>query len=115
MDITAAVRHTAAASVTVWVMLPLMAASFTPMTSKVPAPKNRIDTPTMSPMSPTRLVRKALRAASELSFSSHQWPMSTNEHTPTSSQPTSIWMVVEAVTKNSIDAVNRLKKAKKWV
>ena len=92
-------------------MLPLMAASFTPMTSKVPRPpKNRIDTPTMSPMSPTRLVRKALSAASELSFSSHQWPMSTNEHTPTSSQPTSIWMVVEAVTKNSIDAVNRLKK-----
>ena len=112
---TAAVKHRAAARVTVWLMVSLRAASFTPITSKVPAPKNRIDTPMMMPMSPTRLVKKALRAASELSFSSHQWPMSTNEHTPTSSQPTSIWMVVEAVTKKSIDAVNRLRNAKKWV
>ena len=45
------------------------------------------------PTSPTRLVRKALRAASEFGFSSHQWPMSTNEQTPTSSQPTIICSV----------------------
>ena len=89
-EMTAAVRHNAAASVTVWLISWLMAAAFTPITSKVPAPKNKIDTPMMRPISPTRLVRKALRAASELSLSSHQWPMSTNEHTPTSSQPTSI-------------------------
>ena len=45
LDMTAAVRHSAAARVTVWLMVPLMAASFTPITSKVPAPKNRMDTP----------------------------------------------------------------------
>ena len=60
-----------------------------------PAAKNRMITPMSRPMSPTRLVRKALRAASELFFSSHQWPMSTNEQRPTSSQPTSICSVFE--------------------
>ena len=47
-----------------------------------PAPKNNMITPMIRPTSPTRLVRNALSAASELGFSSHQWPMSTNEHTP---------------------------------
>ena len=84
--------------------------------SKVPpAAKNRMDTPTSSPTSPTRLVKKALRAASELALSSHQWPMSTKEHTPTSSQPTIICSRLSLSTKNSIAAVNRLKNAKKWV
>ena len=41
-------------------------------------------------MSPVRVVRNALSAASEFGFSSHQWPISMNEHRPTSSQPTSI-------------------------
>ena len=63
-----------------------------------PAAKNVMTTPMSSPMSPTRLVRNALRAASVLFLSSHQWPMSTNEHTPTSSQPSSIWRVFEAMT-----------------
>ena len=52
----------------------------------------------MRPTSPTRLVRKALRAASVLRFSSHQCPMSTNEHTPTSSHPVSICRVLEEMT-----------------
>ena len=63
-------------------------------------------------MSPTRLVRNALSAASELGFSSHQCPMSAKEQTPTSSQPTIICNVLSARTKKSIDAVNRLRKAK---
>ena len=63
-------------------------------------------------MSPTRLVRKALRAALVLAPSSHQWPMSTNEQSPTSSQPTMSWMMFSVRTKNSIDAaVNRLRNA----
>ena len=49
------------------------------MMPKVPAPKNKMMTPMMRPTSPTRLVRKALRAALLLACSSHQWPMSTNE------------------------------------
>ncbi len=69
-------------------------------------------TPIMRPTSPTRLVRNALSAASELGFSSHQWPISAKEQTPTSSQPTSICNELSARTKNSIDAVNRLRKAK---
>ena len=50
------------------------------------------------PMSPIRLVKNALSAASVFGFSSHQWPISTNEHTPTSSQPRSIWIVFDDVT-----------------
>src|SRR6478736_2133515 len=68
-------------------------------------------TPTSSPMSPVRVVRNALSAASELGFSSHQCPINMNEHRPTSSQPTSICSVLSATTSNSIDAVNRLSAA----
>ena len=69
--------------------------------------------PTSRPMSPTRLVRNALSAASEFGFSSHQWPMSTNEQRPTSSQPTMhLQRVLRLSTKKSIEAVNRLRNAK---
>ena len=77
-----------------------------------PAAKNRTITPMSRPTSPTRLVRNAFSAASEFGFSSHQCPMSTNEHRPTSSQPTIICNVFSARTKNNIDAVNRLRNAK---
>ena len=66
-------------------------------------------------MSPTRLVMKAFSAASELALSSHQWPMRTKEQTPTNSQPTIIWRMLSLSTKNNIEAVNRLRNAKKWV
>ena len=79
--------------------------------SKVLNVPHRMITPTSRPMSPTRLVRKALRAASVLGRSSHQCPMSTKLHTPTSSQPTIIWTRFWAMTKKSIEAVNRLRKA----
>ena len=81
--------------------------------SKVPsAAKNRMITPMIRPTSPTRLVRKALRAASVFGFSSHQWPMSTKEQRPTSSQAVSSISVFWAMTSVSIDAVNRDRKAK---
>ena len=38
-------------------------------------------------------------------------PIKANEHTPTSSQPTISWTMFCAITKKSIDAVNKLKKA----
>ena len=66
-------------------------------------------------MSPTRLVMNALRAASLLAFSSHQWPMSTKEQTPTSSQQTMSCRVLLDMTRPSIDAVNSDRNAKKWV
>ena len=83
---TAAVRQMAAMSRTRWLMPPSAASALMSTMLKVPAPKNRMITPMIRPTSPTRLVRKALRAASELGFSSHQCPMSTNEQSPTSSQ-----------------------------
>ena len=52
-----------------------------------------------------------MTAASEFGFSSHQWPISMNEHSPTSSQPTSICSVLSATTSSSIDAVNKLSEA----
>ena len=64
--------------------------------------------PIISPMSPVRVVRKALSAAPLFSFSSHQWPMSANEQRPTPSQPSSIIKVLSAMTSVSIAAVNRL-------
>ena len=62
-------------------------------------------TPVSRPMSPVRVVRNALSAASLFGFSSHQWPISMNEQTPTSSQPTSSCKVLSATTSNSIEAV----------
>ena len=116
LDITAASRHSDATTSAVWLTSPVLMRSLRVSVSKVPpAAKNRIDTPTSSPMSPTRLVKKALRAASEFSLCSHQWPISTNEHTPTSSQPTIICSRLSLRTKNSMAAVNRLRNEKKWV
>jgi hypothetical protein len=77
--------------------------------------KNVMTTPQIRPMSPVRVVRKALMAASELGFSSHQCPMSMKEQSPTSSHPTSSWSVLSATTSRSIDAVKRLSAAKKYV
>ncbi len=68
--------------------------------------KNVMITPVSRPMSPVRVVRNAFSAASLLGFSSHQWPISMNEQTPTSSQPTSSCSVLSATTSSSIDAVN---------
>ena len=81
--------------------------------SPVPActMKNVMMTPTSKPMSPVRVVRNALSAASEFGFSSHQCPISMKEHRPTSSQPTSICSVLSATTSSSIDAVKRLSAA----
>ena len=78
-----------------------------------PAAKNRVMMPSIRPTSPMRVVMKALMAASELAFSSHQWPMSMNEHSPTSSQPISSWSVLSATTRSSMEAVNSDRAAKK--
>src|SRR3990167_6123740 len=51
--------------------------------------KNAITTPIIKPISPVRVVKNAFRAADELECSSHQCPISINEHNPTSSQPIS--------------------------
>ena len=123
LDMTAAIRQQAAISRVVWGSIPDEARALVstiendPKVSGRAAPtaKNRMVTPTISPMSPTRLVRKAFSAASELSRSSHQWPISTKEHTPTSSQATSSCRVFSETTRSSIDALNRDRKAKKWV
>ena len=77
------------------------------------AAKNRVMMPSIRPTSPVRVVKNALRAALELSFSSHQWPISMNEQRPTSSQPISSWRVLSATTSSSIDAVNSDRAAKK--
>ena len=63
--------------------------------------------PTSRPMSPTRTVKNAFRAASELARSSHQCPMSMNEQRPMISQPRISWIVFSAMTMQSMPAVNR--------
>jgi hypothetical protein len=116
LDMTAIInRHEATSSR--WCEIPpVLASVLMRITSNVrPDAKYRVIMPVSRPTSPTRLVRNALRAASEFGFSSHQWPMRANEQRPTNSQPTIIWRVLGASTKKSIDAVNRLRKAKKWV
>src|ERR671912_2032004 len=116
LDMTAAMSEHDATSSARWLMSPLTAPALISTMSKVwPAAKYRVITPTIRPMSPTRLVMNALSAASLLAFSSHQWPMSTKEQTPTSSHITMSWSVVLAMTRPSIDAVNRERKAKKCV
>src|SRR3954451_6194710 len=71
-----------------------------------PAAKNRIEMPTSRPMSPVRVVKNALRAASEFGCSSHQCPMSMNEHRPIASHPNSAMSVVLAVTSTYMPVVN---------
>ena len=105
-------RHAALTTRSVCPMPPLSALALITAMLNVPAAKNRTMTPIMRPTSPVRVVRNALTAASEFGFSSHQWPMSTNEHTPTSSQATSSKRVLSATTRSSIDAVKRLRSAK---
>jgi hypothetical protein len=103
----------------VWLTFPDSAAVLTATMLNDPVPvarwtrKNVMITPIIRPTSPVRVVRKALSAASEFGFSSHQCPMSMNEHRPTSSHPTSSSNVLSATTSKSIDAVKRLSAAKK--
>ena len=113
LDITAARSEQDATSSTRWLISPLTAISLISRMLKVcPAPKKRMITPQIRPTSPTRLVMKALSAASEFGFSSHQCPMSTNEHRPTSSQQVRSWRVFSLMISPSIEAVNRERKAK---
>ena len=108
LPITAQSRATAPMSNAQWVIRPWTASSLIRCASNVrPAAKNRIDTPTSSPTSPTRVVKNAFRAASEMSCCSHQWPISMKEQRPMISQPRIIWRVVEAVTRISMPLVNR--------
>ena len=112
-DITAAISEHDATSSTRWLISPLTAFSLISRMLKVcPAPKNRMITPQIRPTSPTRLVMKAFSAASEFGFSSHQWPMSANEHRPTSSQQVSSWSVLSLMISPSIEAVNSDRNAK---
>ena len=113
LDMTAAIREQAPTRSTRWLISPFRARSLMVRMSKVwPAPKNRMITPQISPMSPTRLVRNALRAASELGFSSHQCPMSAKEHRPTSSQQVRSCTVLWLMIRPSIDALKSERKAK---
>ncbi len=116
LDMTAAIRQIDATRSAVWLIVPSRAPALMRRMSNVPpAVQYRMITPTIRPTSPTRLVMKALSAASLLAFSSHQWPMRTNEQTPTSSHMTMSSRVVLAMTSPSIDAVNSDRKAKKCV
>ena len=72
----------------------------------VPAASVRAKMPNRNGTSPVFVVMNALIAASEFSFSSHQCPIKRYEQMPTSSQPTSSWNRLSAMTRFSIDAVN---------
>ena len=97
---------TDATSMRPWSACGLSAYSLILPMSKVLAAKKQTMTPIIRPTSPVRVVRNAFNAASEFGFSSHQWPMSMNEQTPTSSQPTSSWSRLLETTSSSIDAEN---------
>ena len=71
--------------------------------------------PTSRPTSPTRTVKNAFSAANALASSSHQWPMSRNEHRPMISQPRISWTMFSARTITSMPALNSVIAAKKWV
>ena len=94
-----------------WPTLGFDAAEFNATMLNEPTPvarcttKNVMITPVSKPMSPVRVVRNAFSAASLFGFSSHQCPISMNEHTPTSSQPIRSCRVLSATTSSSIDAV----------
>ena len=93
-------------------MLPLLASVLIFKMSKLSAAQNNVIIPTSRPTSPTRFTMNALRAASEFGFSSHQWPMSTNEQSPTSSQLVMNCTVLRLMTSSNIDAVNSDRNAK---
>ncbi len=79
------------------------------------APKKRIAVPTSSPTSPTRTVRNAFTAARLLPASSHQCPISRNEHRPMISQPRISCTMFSARTITSMPAENNVMAAKKCV
>ncbi len=109
LPITATRSAAAAASSTPEAIWPVRAAWLMRSMSKVcPPAKKRIEMPTRRPMSPVRVVKKALRAALEflLPSRSHQWPISMNEQSPISSQPNSACSVLLAVTSTNIPVVN---------
>jgi hypothetical protein len=111
-DITAAVRHRLATSKRWWLMSPALANSLVLRMSNEPAAQNRTVMPTSSPTSPTRFVMNALSAASLFGFSSHQWPINTKEHKPTSSHDVMNSSVLRLITSMSIEAVNSDRNAK---
>ena len=67
----------------------------------------------MKPKSPTRLVTNALSDALDARVRSNQNPTSRYEHRPTPSHPRNVRRKLEARTRISIAAANRLKYAKK--
>ncbi len=73
LPMAAAKRAMAATSRAVWLMWPLRAAALILAMSKVwPASQKVMAMPMSRPISPVRVVKKALRAASEFGLSSHQ-------------------------------------------
>src|SRR4029079_9517880 len=97
---------TDATSIRPWLASWLSAYSLMPPMSQVLAAKKQTITPIIRPTSPVLVVRNAFNAASEFGFSSHQWPMSMNEQTQTSSHPTSSCSRLLETTSSSIDAEN---------
>ena len=84
-------------------------------TANALAPKNTIAVPTSRPTSPTRTVKNALSAARLFALSSHQCPISMNEHRPMSSQPRISWTMFSARTIVSMPPEKSVRAAKKWV
>src|SRR5579871_715095 len=114
LPITAHMRANAPQNSSVWSILPLSAWELSDCQLNVSwAAKYRMLMPTSRPTSPVRVVKNAFSAASELALSSHQWPISMNEHRPIASQPNRPCRVDEAVTSTYMPHVNRLKAAKK--
>jgi hypothetical protein len=74
-----------------------------------------IAVPTNRPTSPTRTVRNAFSAARLLGSSSHQCPISRNEHRPMISQPRMSCTMFSASTIVSMPALNNVIDAKKCV
>ena len=79
------------------------------------AAKNSMLMPTSKPTSPVRTVKNAFSAARLLAPSSHQWPMSMNEHRPMISQPSKNKIMSSAITMANMPAENNVSAAKKWV
>ncbi len=102
-------------SKTVWPVDGSTAHSLSPRIENVPAAPNMIAVPTKRPMSPTRTVRNAFSAARLLASSSHQCPISRNEHRPMISQPRINWTMFSASTIVNMPALNSVRDAKKWV
>ena len=93
----------------------LMAATLPNTSEKVTLPKvTKIAMiARMNPTSPMRLTTKALRPASAFLMLLNQKPINRYEHRPTSSQPTNISRKLFAMTRTSIEAMNRFRYTKK--